>query len=146
MKHTADTTIYKDLLHKSNLKATPARLAILHLFEKSPTPLSIGDIVKNLPKNKVDLVTVYRIINALSEKNILRQIEFQHGHAHYELQKTHHHHLICEVCGKVVDIPNCNIDSLKRQALAQTDFAEVNEHSFELFGICNSCAKKGKRI
>lgn len=131
-----------NLLRQSELKATPARLAVLELFNNSTTPLSIKDVTENLKHEQIDLVTIYRIINILVQKSILRQVEMKHNHAHYELSKNHHHHLICQGCSKIVDIKNCNFSSIEKQALAQSDFAQINEHSFELFGLCKTCAKK----
>lgn len=134
------------LLQTNGLKATPSRLAILSLFQSSSSPMSVTDILNKFQINTIDQVTIYRTINTFTGKGILRNVEMKHNHAHYELANSHHHHLICKQCGKVEDIGNCNFSLVKKQALDQTDFAQIDEHSFELFGVCRSCAlkKKGK--
>lgn len=133
------------LLKQTNLKVTPTRLAVLDLFNSSSTPLSIRDITEMLSKKQLDMVTVYRTIHSFVDKRILRQVEMKHNHAHYELVKNHHHHLICQDCGKIVDIKNCNFKSIENQALEQSGFSTITEHSFEMFGLCASCGKKKRR-
>lgn len=142
MKPLNDITSNTNILRSNQMKATPVRLAVLDLFNNSNSPLSIKDVTEKLKKEKLDIVTTYRTINSLVKKNILRQVEMQHNHAHYELSKNHHHHLICKQCGKVIDIENCNFNSIKKQALLLSGFAEIVEHSFELFGICKPCSNK----
>ncbi len=134
-----------NLLKTSKLKATPTRLAILSLFQNSSSPMSITDLLEKFQNQTYDLVTVYRTVNTFVANGILRKVEMKHNHAHYELADTHHHHLICKLCSKTLDISNCNFGSVKKQALEQTDFAQIDEHSFELFGICKSCARKNRQ-
>jgi Fur family ferric uptake transcriptional regulator len=135
--------IYSSLLRQAGFKATPGRLALLELFNKTEKPLSIKDIQKSLKQANLDQATIYRIISALESKGIIRQVDFQHGHAHYELtSREHHHHLICEQCGKIVDISKCDTSKVERQALKIGNFSKINKHSLEFFGICNICAKK----
>ena len=145
MKAQQNLELNIKLLRQNQLKATPARLAIFDLFNNSTSPLSIKDVSVILRKEKIDLVTMYRIINVLVKKGLLRQVEMQHNHAHYELAKNHHHHLVCQSCNKTVDIQTCNFKSIKKQALELSGFAEIKEHSFELFGMCKQCAKKKQK-
>src|SRR5689334_18205952 len=128
----APTEIYGTLLRQAGFKATPGRLALLKLFDKTKKPLSIKDIQKKLKQTNPDQATIYRIISALESKGIIRQVDVQHGHAHYELtSREHHHHLICEQCGKMVDISKCDTSKVERQALKIGNFSQINKHSLE---------------
>lgn len=137
-----DIITYKNLLKDAGFRATPARLGLLKLFHQAKKPLSIAGIQHKLPRQSIDLATIYRIINALLEKNIITQVDFQHGHAHYELAtREHHHHIICQKCGRVADISKCDTSNIEKQALKIGGFKTITSHSLEFYGLCNSCAK-----
>lgn len=132
-----------DILHNAKLKATPARVAILEILKKSKTPRTIEEIQKSLEKRSINLVTVYRSLHSLHKSSIVRRIDFQHGHAHYELAGTSdHHHLVCIKCDRVEDFGDCGAEEMVRRAIKSSrHFSRVRDHSFELFGLCKSCVK-----
>ncbi len=136
--------VFKTMLRKSGYKATPSRLAILAVFKASKRPMSVQGILGELPKN-IDQATVYRTINALKKKGIIRQIDLRHNHAHYELANiAEHHHLICLHCGKIEDVHHCGIEAMESAVLKSSKhFAEIRQHALEFYGICTSCAKIG---
>jgi Fur family ferric uptake transcriptional regulator len=145
MKTMQAKNTFQLTLRQAGFKATPGRVEVLELLDKSKKPLSIKDIKQSLKRGELDQATIYRMVNDLKQAGVIRQVDFLHDHAHYELAAhKHHHHLICEKCGKVADISKCNIGALEQEALKIGDFAKINHHSLEFFGICNSCAKKYK--
>ena len=110
----------------------------------APKPLSIKDVHAKVSKKGIDHTTVYRVLKAFTEKNIIRQIDFGHDQSYFELAdpSNDHHHLICLKCHKVSDFTGCDAEHLIKSALKQSkDFARVDRHSFELYGLCKSCAK-----
>lgn len=137
---SAHISMLKDKLRSNSLKITPARLEVLDILTHTKKPISINDISKKL--KDTDLATLYRTFETLKELGLATQVDFQHGHAHYELAtREHHHHLVCQKCGKVVDISKCDTTTLEKQALKISKFAKINAHSLEFFGICKSCYK-----
>jgi len=133
------------LLKKAGLKKTDARVALLDLLASASKPLSAKALSAKLAKKAVDRVTVYRMLEALSEKGIVRHVEIGSREAHYELTDTRadHHHVICLECKKIADFTGCDADHLIAKALKQVkDFKSVSHHSFDLFGVCTSCAGK----
>lgn len=132
-------------LHAQGLKKTPARTGILDVLNRVQKPLTVEQIGEKLRKLSLDTVTLYRAVKQLTDAGLLRHVDFHHGHAHYELNdpKKDHHHIICTECHAVEDFTACDFSDLAKRALAQTkNFRRVNEHSFELFGICKKCEKK----
>jgi len=146
MKHIKDNKddYFVVLLHKSGLKATMARIATLRVLEKNHKPLSIGILQKKTGAKKVDTVTLYRMMQSFQEKGIVRRVDLRHTHAHYELAtRADHHHITCEMCGKIEDIPWCDLAPIVKKALCQSSaFSKITDHTFELFGVCNACADK----
>jgi Fur family ferric uptake transcriptional regulator len=132
---------YRALLHEAGFKATPARLALLALFKKTGKPLSIKYIQEHLGTKDTDQATIYRMINALEQSDVVKYIDLKHGHGHYELvSPAHHHHIVCEKCGKIQDV-SCDTKALQAKILKSSGFSKINDHSLEFFGICKSCAK-----
>jgi Fe2+ or Zn2+ uptake regulation protein len=132
---------YANQLREAGFKATKSKQQLLAILAESKEPLSVSSIYSKFKKPAPDIVTVYRSLKELHAAGVIRQIDLQHSHAHYEYggQKDHHH-FICNQCGKVEDIANCNLNAVIKKALKEAkNFNEVTDHSFELFGVCKNC-------
>lgn len=143
MQRMVEKIKFPTLLRKSGYKATPSRLAVLSLLEKTKGPMSAQDVVNAIGKT-MDQATVYRIFKDLKTKGIIRPIDLRHNHAHYELANLkEHHHLICTHCGRMEDVHECGADEMEGVILRHSKhFSKVTQHSLEFYGICKSCAKK----
>ena len=127
-------------LKNRGLKITGARLKILDILEHSTKPLTAKDIFKQL-RLKADLATLYRNLESLSKLGLINEVKISSKEAYYENPNRHHHHIVCESCGKMADVTNCKI-LLQNYFLRQSGFSSVNRHSLEFFGQCLACAKK----
>lgn len=133
----------KTELNDVNLRATPARIALMKLFETSDKPLDVQTMIKFLDKKDIqtDPATVFRIVNMFTQKGLTKQIQLQEGKFRYELSsKAEHHHLVCTRCGDIQDISDCSIDVLENHIEKKKNF-KVTSHSLEFFGICSNCQK-----
>lgn len=131
----------KDELRNADLKVTPARLGVLSALENADKPLDVTDLINYLEKHDIDAdrVTVFRIINVLTEKGLVKPIQFNEGKLRYEhAAKADHHHFICESCGDIKDVSDCNVDSLEKD-LQKKKGLLVKHHSLEFFGLCANC-------
>lgn len=133
----------KTELREVALRATPARLAILKLLEKTNKPLDVAMIRSYLEQYNIetDPATVFRIMNSFTERGLTKELHLNEGKARYELKsRDDHHHLICKNCGNIEDISDCNIDALEKDIEKKKKF-KVTSHSLEFFGICSNCQK-----
>lgn len=138
----SNTCKHMDILKKNNLKNTNARKNILALFEEGHDILSAEDVFLKLKKKGVDNVTVYRTLDSFEFKGIIKKVDLRKGAAHYELASHHHHHIVCTSCGLVEIFEGCGFDSLSKKALrGSKKFKQINDHSFEFFGVCKNCNK-----
>ena len=131
----------KDELRTADLKATPARIAVLSLLEMTDKPVDVSGIIKYLGKKdiKADPATVFRIINMFTQKGLTKQVQLNEGKFRYELSsKADHHHLTCTNCGRIEDISDCNIDYLEKE-IEKKKKVKIASHSLEFFGICQQC-------
>jgi len=130
-------------LKVANLKITPARLGVLEALENADTPVDVASVIGYLKNHKVkaDKVTVFRIINALTEKGLAKSVQFNEGKLRYEhAGKADHHHFICESCGVIKDISDCKIDVIEKEMKKKKGLL-VKSHSLEFFGLCADCQK-----
>lgn len=131
-------------LRERGYKATSARLAVLKFLQKYQRPISPKKISDQLAK-KANQATVYRILKTFKKMGLVRQIDLQHDHTHFELIRPHdhHHHFVCQCCGRITDISSCNILNLINKIKLQSRaVGSISEHSLELFGRCRSCLNR----
>jgi Fe2+ or Zn2+ uptake regulation protein len=131
----------KEELNEVELRATPARVALMNLLEDSNKPIDVQTMIDYLEKKAIptDPATVFRIVNMFTEKGLTKQIQLQEGKSRYELaDNADHHHLVCTKCGDIQDISDCNISGLEEDIERRKQF-QVTSHSLEFFGLCVHC-------
>ena len=136
-------TAIKKGLRATGRRMTRTRQAVLALLERTHQPLSATEIFDQLHQEKVsiDLVTVYRTLHVLKELGLVVQLDLhQEGLLRYELKegRTHHHHIRCQVCGRIVDLLLCPLKRVTKLIEQQTQFI-VDEHTLEFTGLCPEC-------
>lgn len=127
-------------LQDSGLKGTKPRLAVLHVLEEQHRPLDVAEILHGLEEHHIaaDQATVYRILDTFTQKGLIERLEFHEGKFRYERAGEDHHHLICESCGKVEDMSDCNIGELEKDVKKKKGF-QVKRHALEFYGLCQQC-------
>ncbi|MBL8031107.1 MAG: transcriptional repressor [Candidatus Doudnabacteria bacterium] len=130
-------------LKNAGVRVTTGRMAVLNTLAASPTPVTIKDILKATTHIKLDQVTVYRMLEAFRERGLVQMVNLEHDHSHWELT-SHHHHAICEHCGKIVDISKCDLHKLEADIKKISGFIGIRRHSLEFFGLCATCGKKSR--
>ncbi len=136
---------FKQVLHDVGEKATKARLSILEALSRETYPVSIKELaIKVKAPNQS---TLYRTLETLVDKKIVKEIILDKALARYELSigRKHHHHIVCTCCGFMEDIDACNKLEETKAAEHSKKFAEITGHSLEFFGTCSSCAHNRKR-
>jgi len=119
---------------------TKQKQAIREAFEESGRPLSPQEILELGQKSSANLSlpTVYRALKAMVTANEIITVDLPGQPARYELEGLHHHHhFLCETCGRLFDIPGC---PAAVHALAPKGF-HVERHELTLIGQCPDCRK-----
>lgn len=130
-----------ELLKTRRARLTRARKAIVDIFLSGSSPIGAKAILTELEKRdiKVNKTTVYRELSFLTANNILREIFIKPNMVQYESALLpHHHHLVCNSCGKVSEV-DCVIDEQKMLSAIKTKGFSVKTHKLELYGICVNC-------
>jgi Fe2+ or Zn2+ uptake regulation protein len=133
-----------ELLKSNGFKTTQTRKIILNkLIEESNmlrTPEELYQfIISDNPK--INRSTVYRNIELLLDLNLLHKSISKDGQARYKLicHLEHHHHLVCDICGKTIPYDACDYKAYQDFALKHGFI--LTGHTLELHGICETCKK-----
>ena len=134
--------IFEDILKKNNLKVTKGRLTLLEELNKSQVPMNTEEIFASADKNTIpSLTSLYRMLNELSDKGIIRKNLYSNGLLYYEFAGSEHrHYIVCSKCGKVSPIKECPISDFEKIAEEETGFKVIG-HLVELKGVCPECQK-----
>ncbi len=132
------------ILRKQGYKLTPQRHAVLKAMAQSHdhlTPSAIFDRARcECPA--IGRVTVYRMINLLAELRLICEVHIEGNYRSYLMRRPteHHHHLICNYCGRAVDFTCCDLSELEQRLARETEF-EIEGHLLEFHGRCRHCQK-----
>ena len=134
-------------IEEKGLKITIQRDLITDTFLKSQTHVSLEELLHQVRKKnpRIGYATVYRTMKLLTECGIAVERHFGDGQTRYEpLPDSHHDHLICTRCGKILEFEDERIERLQHEVARERNF-EVISHKLELYGLCLDCQKKGKK-
>ncbi len=95
---------------------------------------------------RIGLTTVYRYLNLLAEHRRADVVRSAEGEAQYRLcgpadsstgeaTTGHHHHVVCRVCGRSVEVSGPEVEVWAEQAAAAAGYTDVS-HTLEVFGLC----------
>lgn len=100
-------TALTDRFRSLGLKVTPQRQAVfrvLHGNDGHPTAEAVhAAVVRDLPT--VSLRTVYQTLNDLVAMGEIAQVDVGTGSARFDPNLEPHHHLVCDGCRRVADLP-----------------------------------------
>lgn len=133
----------QSVLRAGGFRATTSRIELLHLLEKAGTPMSIQKIAEIWKGKAPDITTLYRSLTDLNSAGIVRRIDLNSGTAHFEYtpSRPHHHHIVCNDCGKIEELEHCSVSGLEKRLMQTSEhFKSIHSHNLEFFGQCTACA------
>lgn len=128
------------------IRLTRQRAIIMEVLKGTtlhPTADWIYDRVRKRCPN-VSLGTIYRNLNLLKEKGLIRELTFGKNTARYDYNFEPHHHIICLKCGKLEDI-ECEVHPNLNKSVEKMSGYKIVAHQLEFNGICPGCSKMKKK-
>ena len=136
---------FRKYLASEELKLTPQREAILDAIFATHGHFDADALFFDLRKNgkRISKATVYRTLELLTAAGMIREVDIGKGHRAFEhvFGRSHHDHLICTVCGKVVEFDDPLIGELQDRVCRRFSF-QPESHSLRIRGRCSSCLKR----
>jgi Fur family ferric uptake transcriptional regulator len=124
------------------------------VLARNDEPLTVAQIHQRLDGGHAHLVSVYRTVHLLVRMRLVRPTDAvcptdaMRGSRRYELAEQftgHHHHLICQGCGRIEDLDGCVLaDGILTQVIRYVRRRrrfEVSDHEVRLFGLCERCTR-----
>ncbi len=97
--------------------------------------------------DRIGLTTVYRHLNTLAEQGSADVVHSADGESQYRLcgvgtrPAEHHHHLVCRVCGRSVEVSGPEVETWADRVAAAAGYTEIS-HTLEVFGLCPEHSKR----
>ncbi|HUY74864.1 MAG TPA: transcriptional repressor [Candidatus Dormibacteraeota bacterium] len=100
-----------------------------------------GAVVEAL--GAADYSTVFRAVSVMEKDGLINRVDLGDGKVHYELSDSHHEHVRCDSCGRVVEVPGCVLENAASAVKESTGFV-VTSHQLLFGGLCPECASARK--
>ena len=129
-----------DLLRARGIQVTAQRLAVLRAVSAVPhvTADAVAEAVR-AEIGAISLQSVYDALTLLVTEGLLRRIQPAGSPARFEDRVgDNHHHLICRVCGRVVDVA-CAVGAAPCLTAADGQGYEIDEAEVAYWGRCPDC-------
>jgi len=133
---------FADKLQARGFRMTQQRHTILHILKQPGGHLSPAQVYVLARESVPGMTetTVYRTLEFLAENDMVRPTLNGSGHLVYEFAEGDHHHLVCRLCGKEVEIEHTRLQPLLEDLEAATGFQSIGSH-ITFFGLCPACKR-----
>jgi len=134
------------ILREHGLQVTAQRLAVLRAV--TARPHCMADDVAEAVRAEIGAISrqaVYDSLGILAEKGLIRCIQPARSPALYEARVgDNHHHVICRICGKTVDV-DCAVGETPCLNAADNSGYQIDEAEVIFWGRCPKCLAATQR-
>ena len=127
-------------LKESGVRITPQRHAILEFLISSETHPTADEIYKALEADfpNMSVATVYNNLRVFRNAGLVKELTYGDSSSRFDFVTHDHYHIICDVCGRIVDFHHPGLEEVEHLASHVTGF-KVNSHRLEVYGTCPEC-------
>ncbi len=130
-----------DALKKQGYRLTPQRLMVVSAIENSEDHISADEVYSQVVTRypNVNISTVYRTLELLKRLDLVTETDLGGGRVRYHpANKGHHHHLVCQECGAMIDLDESLLKPLQEALLLEHNFIADLRH-LAIHGRCIIC-------
>ncbi len=91
--------------------------------------------------SKISLGTVYRTLELLVREGKINKFYDTSAVARFDGNPSPHHHLICKICGRIIDWCDEDLNKRLEEIGKENKFKEITSEIF-IYGICLECQRK----
>jgi len=126
------------LLQEQGYKMTKRRADILYFFSQEDRYHTAKALYEYMESSYpgISYDTVYRNLHLYHDLGILESTNL-HAEKHFRMNcgDHHHHHFICNRCGRTKKLPICPMNQVQKML----ESYQINDHKFEVYGLCPGC-------
>jgi Fe2+ or Zn2+ uptake regulation protein len=134
-----------DLLRQRGIQVTAQRLAVLRAVAGQPhiAADAVAEAVR-AEIGAISLQSVYDALGVLVAEGLIRRIQPAGSSARFEDRVgDNHHHLICRICGRLVDV-DCAVGSAPCLTAGDDMGYEIDEAEVAYWGRCPDCLAQSR--
>ena len=134
----------QEVLRQRGHRLTPQRMLVIEALHSADKHISAEEIYEQLHNRYpyANISTVYRTLELLKKLRLVNETRFGEGPVLYHVaEKGRHHHLVCQSCGKVLDLEESVLSQLKNALLRDYGFDADLDH-LAISGKCNKCRQR----
>lgn len=139
--HTTQLKHFEGLCREQGVPLTWQRRVLFEaLLDRADHPTA-DQLYEDL-KNRVpglSRTTVYRVLETLVRMGVAARASHPGSAARFDPVTRPHHHLLCRLCDRLIDVDPAAIPSLPSPAPADTGGFEITDYTIYFRGICPSC-------
>ncbi|MEA2104131.1 MAG: transcriptional repressor [Candidatus Cloacimonadota bacterium] len=138
----------KVYMGKHNMLWSVERQTIAEKVSASNNHFTADNLYIDLKQSGKDIsrATVYRTLEILEKSGLVSKIQLKSGKHLYEniIGYSHHDHMICEKCGKIIEFYSEEIEKIQKKICTDNNF-KMTGHTMRICGICSECQKDEER-
>jgi Fur family ferric uptake transcriptional regulator len=136
----ADEATIHGLIRRAGGRLTGPTRSVVSILLAAERHLTAEDLIAEVTGRSRGIApsTVYRVLQRLDELGILGHVHSGVGAAFYHLRSRPHAHLVCTLCGTVIDVPTAAFEQLSEASRTSYDFT-IEPHHSAVLGRCGSC-------
>jgi Fur family transcriptional regulator, ferric uptake regulator len=125
-------------LDEAGYRSGASRRQVVELLAKEHCALTALEIDRRL--DSVGRASVYRTLDQLEQLHLVQRVEIGGDAGGYERVDAdqHHHHLVCDECGRLAPFADRSLEQAIEAISRDTDF-DVAAHDVVLRGRCPDC-------
>ena len=132
-----------DGMRAAGLRKGGARRAVVRFLAGQDCCRSAQEIHEGIASagGAAGVASVYRALDTLVELRLVQRVDIGDGIARFEPAREgdeHHHHLVCDDCGKVEPFADETLERALESAAGRLGYA-MEQHEVVLHGACDDC-------
>lgn len=130
-------------LRGRGVRLTPQREEIVRALFSARGHTTAEEVHARVKKRmrSVNLTTVYRTLQLLEDLGFVDHAHLGHEAATWTPAHAGHHHVVCQACGAVRELPDGVLEPFAGEVERETGFTLELAH-FALSGTCRDCSRK----
>ena len=130
-------------LKEKGYRLTPQRQVILETLHQADRHITVENIYHRVQARlpRANKSTVYRTLELLKKLNLVAETNLGgNSFCYHHIEQAHHHHLVCQECGAIIDLDESVLSAFKDALLREYGFIADLKH-LAIFGHCVNCRK-----
>jgi Fur family transcriptional regulator, ferric uptake regulator len=137
----------RDTLERDGYRLSTPRAAVVETLATLGCSVTAKEIADRLHERGEDIgvASIYRTLDLLDRLRLARRVDAAEGVARYEPidpSGDHHHHIVCERCGRVTAFEDRELEAAIEQLSRRVEYS-IDAHDVTLRGECPVCRAAG---